>query len=278
MTVRVDMPFAGCIEELGLGLVGLTLKAAMNAQVHPKLYHSVRSLNCVCLAYSNTKEEIFGNFKLAGRGSIRKPPSVISWVVCLKKLKNRGESDAAQVIRQWNQAASKQTQIIGAKAATVKNLLSIMDEQTLNLIVQSVSEFTWEGCPFSDDCLATKRIFPGKHFRATSKAWTERQVVTAESVHMMVQHVLHEHSKKPVALRKKLSKSQMEELAEQAAIVWNLSVEVKTSVPVPEMTLKDCFLEKWVQGDAKVPGLPKLDLDAPRSLLALQCVINQCVF
>ena len=146
--------------------------------MHPVLYHSIRALHAVCIEYASPREEAFGNFKLAGRGSIRRPPSVISWVVCPKNLQRQGELDEGQVIKHRNRQASRQMQIAGAKAQCVKNLLTLMDEPALQVILDAVSEWGWEGAPFSEECLATKRIYPGRHFRATSKAWTDRQAVT----------------------------------------------------------------------------------------------------
>jgi hypothetical protein len=64
-------------------------------------------------------------------------------------------------------------------------------QDTLQLILNHISELGWDGSAFSDDALANKRILPGFVFKHISdKCWSERGRVTPASMTVMVRHVI----------------------------------------------------------------------------------------
>jgi hypothetical protein len=63
-------------------------------QTHPKLYDSILRIEVHRVEFASKREELFANFKLSHRGSIRKPPNVLTWVFALGKLqRNQAEAD-----------------------------------------------------------------------------------------------------------------------------------------------------------------------------------------
>jgi hypothetical protein len=98
-------------------------------QMHPKLFETVQTIYCVFISKANRKEEVFDNFKLSNRGSIRKPPSCFTWVGSLRKLDMNGDKATGAVVREWNAIAPKSDQIIGLKAQSVKAILELMPSQ-----------------------------------------------------------------------------------------------------------------------------------------------------
>ena len=57
-------------------------------------------------------------------------------------------------------------------------------------VVEHVSKHGWDGSCLSDDVLQSKKNVPGYVFRATSKEWTARGKVIADSMKSTVLHVL----------------------------------------------------------------------------------------
>ena len=72
---------------------------------------------------------------MGSRGSIRKAPDVITWSIDLAKLRAAGDKDAGTIIKAWNTEASKQQQLLGAKAQTLKNVLDLMPPEILDKVV-----------------------------------------------------------------------------------------------------------------------------------------------
>ncbi len=72
--------------------------------VTPKIQQTVSRINCQAPYFASKREELFVNFKLSARGSIRKPPHVMTWVDSLMKLRKAGDADAGGIIKAWNQA------------------------------------------------------------------------------------------------------------------------------------------------------------------------------
>ena len=105
-------------------------------------------------------------------------------------------------------------------ATQVKNLLELSNEQTVDLIVQSVSTWGWDNCPWSEDGLSTRKVYPGQHFKTVgSRKWTQRQVVTKESSNLMFRYIINKWLKTPQALRRKFTRQYLESRAELAAVV-----------------------------------------------------------
>ena len=66
-----------------------------NCQECPHLYDSVRKLHAYITNFVSKRDEIFENFRLSARGSIRKPPNCLTWVSALLSLQNAGDKDSS---------------------------------------------------------------------------------------------------------------------------------------------------------------------------------------
>ena len=83
--------------------------------------------------------------KFSSRGEVREAPDPITWVKSLLHLQKYASNiDAQAILSTWNQQATKSDRVVGAKYATVKNLLE-MDEETRSEITHSVSIYGWKG-------------------------------------------------------------------------------------------------------------------------------------
>jgi hypothetical protein len=221
--------------------------------VHPRLYASILQINVQCIKYNSKREEIFSNFRLSHQGAIRKAPSAITWVVALEALhEEHGETDAAAVLKVWNASASKQSQIVGGKAQTVKNIMQLMDKGAKVELIKHVAEHGWESCAWTDDVLASKKMYPGFAPRGGSKLWNERQKITGKSCKLMVESVQANHAKMNAGLKRPTSKLDAENLAAQAALAYALVAEVKGIMPISEDILEAKWLAKFAEADAKV--------------------------
>jgi len=128
--------------------------------VHPELLKSIQIIYAYRLLFVSKKDEILDNFKRSIRGSIRRPPNIMTWVVVLTNLKKHGE-DAASVVRQHNAQNARLGQLVGAKAQAVKNILDSLPSEALAVVVSHVQRLGWDDCVFSDDSLSSKKYLPG---------------------------------------------------------------------------------------------------------------------
>ena len=102
------------------------------------------------------------------------------------------------IIKAWNNEASRQHQIVGAKAQALKNVLDLMPQTVFTeVVVQAVSEMGWGKCPCIDDGFSNKRIYPGftPVGRSSSLAWRERLKVTDGSMRIMLMGQVDKHKK-----------------------------------------------------------------------------------
>ena len=100
-------------------------------------------------------------------GSIRQPPSVITWVRALEELSRGGmhAKDWSSVIQEWNTSTTSHFALTGGKAASVKLILEKMPEECKQFVFDIVSKFTWQKAPWSDDSLSSKKLYPGHIYR-----------------------------------------------------------------------------------------------------------------
>lgn len=84
----------------------------------------------------------FYNFKIASRGSIREPPSPITWVYALTSL----SGDSTSVINLWNSTSTRADKLQGGKYGTVKNLLD-MPVEMRTVVLKAANDMGWAGSP-----------------------------------------------------------------------------------------------------------------------------------
>ena len=231
-------------------------------QAFPALYHSVRNIRCVNVEFATKRGQLLDNMKLSTSGAIRKAPNVLSWVIGLRRLQECGDADQGAIVREWNEKCMSGSQLQGAKAQAVKLILMQCDMEALDILTKCVSEFGWEGCPFSEDALSSKKLYSGKNWNGKSKRWTALSEVSSQSITVMLQHVVNAHRKQLEVSRRKRSRQDLEIRAQAAAIVVNVGQEFVKSCPVG----MDAVQEAWVQ--------PFID-GSPRVEMELQCAIAE---
>ena len=89
-------------------------------QYLPKFYETVRVIWPCALKPGTAQDNIFLNFSISHRCSIRRAPSVVTWAQTLNKLKLAGASTWAQIVKEWNAKVAKSNQLTGQKATAVK--------------------------------------------------------------------------------------------------------------------------------------------------------------
>ena len=99
-----------------------------------------------------------------------------------------------------------------------------------NLIFQPFLSNIWlssPGCPFSDDSLSSKKIGPGWNFKSPktpkSSPWQSRLKTTEYSSILMLQIVSSQWAATKPAIRRKLTRSQLEEKAMVASLACPLT-------------------------------------------------------
>ena len=217
--------------------------------VHPGLARSLSSISCVYLYRATLIDRVFGAFRASVRGSIRKAPNVVSWVMFLNKAKDKGSSDSSALVRRWNSQATKAATIQGPKAQAVKNMLELMCQEERNIVVADISAKGWDNSVWTEEGLACKKMYPGTHFRCQSKKWTARKVVTPHSLRLML---LRSVQRGNMPAKCKLNKAATEAASEMAACVWNIAKEAQEMVPFTEEALENQFFNPWVQGNPAI--------------------------
>ena len=224
------------------------------ARYLPRLWHTSRKIHAQFLVFVNLRAQIFHRNKVEAGGSIRKAPNAITLAISLNNLSKAGDTDAGAIIKAWNHEASKQQQLGGGKAQALKNVLGLMPQKILgDVVLPAVSALGWEMCPWSDDAFANKRIFPGSGPRTGAQAWRERLTTTDESIHIMFLNQLDKHEKlSSRCTPPKLSKTKMDESAEQAALVHAVVGMVRSQMPIPEGIMQDQFVIPWIANDPQM--------------------------
>ena len=75
-----------------------------------------------------------------------------------------------------------------------------------------IQEVSWENSPWSEEVLGSKKIIPGFNGRFSSKSWTERSQITPQSCQLAVEHINEAHRMLPIAVRRKITKADAEEV------------------------------------------------------------------
>ncbi len=226
-------------------------------KVHPTLYTTVKKIFCYCLTMPDRRAQMFLNFRLSNRGSIRKPPHVFSWVFSLEILmKENGDADATNVIKVWNTEASDNSQLVGSKATAVRLVLT-MPLPAKTEIRTYVGLVGWDNCPWNEDALSSKKIYPSANSAGVvvlkpKMGWPDRLRITSESMLLMVRHVHAIHTKQKGCTLKKESRGSIEEIAQMAALCINLIPEVQALMPITAETLQTDWVEKFSAGDSRV--------------------------
>ena len=74
------------------------------AQAFHPLIASLQAVHAKVVMFQTKRAELLHNFSVSVRGSIRKAPSVWTWVASLRSLKVKGDSDMTSVIKSYNES------------------------------------------------------------------------------------------------------------------------------------------------------------------------------
>ena len=233
------------------GILTMQLDNQRALDLFPKILLSARCLYFYVQKVADKKDLIMANFAQSYRSSIRQAPNVITWITVLMKVAKEGVVPGALIL-EWN-AGHKANALTGNKAAAVKTVMERMPLRALQLVVEEAGREGWSECPWTEEALASKKIYPGSVFKHSGKQhWVKYGQVTEASVEIMVAAVHVRSRMKIVQLRKKVPKKDVEELAEVAAMVDALRLEVLRAAPVPVDRLEKEFVQPFCRGDQAV--------------------------
>ena len=122
----------GCVVLMILHLArarGLKLE-----QLHPRLHNSVLRVYVYHSPQSTRRAEAITNMQLSCRGSIRKPPNVITFAAMAVNLAENGDADFGSFVKDWNQVSGRTHMIIGQKFSTRKLLMEAAPRRGLDRI------------------------------------------------------------------------------------------------------------------------------------------------
>lgn len=198
------------------------------------------------VSHATVQEEVFHNFKVSLRNSIRRPPNMLTWIGTLQSLKHCGYFDSAGVIAKFNAGVAKSFQLVGSKATAIGNLMAQYPPELLDLLQQHVSKYGWENSALSDDNLSTKKVLPSFTFKAPHKSWKKFASMSVEASWLTWRRVFADFAKNSAG--RKPDKSIVEGVAETAALLVNMANLLQESCPLKDEDKQAWILEKWVHG------------------------------
>lgn len=216
--------------------------------VHPKLYTSVLRIFMFHHPHSSKRSIVLHGMKDSVRGSIRRPPNIITITTNIHKLKASGDCDYQGFLKMWNEISGKTYQITGAKAVALRLILEVMPEKGYVVIMAHVSRVGWTMALFSEDNISSKKIYPGHQHKGKSAKWIARKKVTKESFVLDVQRHITIYENLPVFMRTKVSKQAMEETSMISAIVYNIGQELLANIPLDKDILQLKFYDRYAAG------------------------------
>ena len=123
----------------------------------------------------------------------------------------------------------------------------------MDRILQHAWDLGWTQCFWSDENLASKKIYPGYQFPCKSKAWTPRVRTSAKSMHLMTLRAHTTQDKSLPCMRKKPDLAEVEGLAERACVVLALAKEVQQTHPnISDNMLQDGWILEWADGSDQI--------------------------
>ena len=96
-------------------------------------------------------------------------------------------------------------------------------EEVQDKILEHVGNVSWDDSCWTEDTLASKKIYPGYQFQSKSKQWLSRLKTSEESMGLMVSRLQAVHEQTPSFMRaKKPDMKAVESMSERAAVVLAL--------------------------------------------------------
>ncbi len=122
----------------------------------------------------------------------------------------------------------------------------------LDKIIDHVGSLGWEGSCWSHDNLSSKKLYPKFQFPAKCKKWLSRLKTSEESINLLVSRIHTVHEQMPVYMRWKLTISEVEQLAERAAGIYELGQELIQSTQVKLEDVQREFYDAWAAGSQHI--------------------------
>jgi hypothetical protein len=222
--------------------------------VHSKLHRTICKIYVHHQIMDSRMDEALKNMKISCKGSLRKPPNVISIAGMVRSLFEVGMRDFGAFVRKWNAMSGRQHQIIGQRAVSLRLLFETAPPFVVDLIFDHVLLLSWESCAWSEDNMSSQRLHPRYQFPATSKKWLPRLKVTEEaSMDPTVRRIQTAFSMTAqVYLRKKTTKADNEALSERGACVWHCGQELQLHSPITDEKLWECWYAPWAEGNEAI--------------------------
>lgn len=126
-----------------------------------------------------------------------------------------------------------------------------------------VGTMGWANACWTEENLASKRLFPGHSFTSRSRKWAARLKVSDESFRLMVKNVQNsvESWRSDMCKRPVYDLVFMEGVAEKAAALVSLAKEFCKEHPVAMTVVEEKILKAWSEGDERI------DMDVHAALL-----------
>ena len=223
-------------------------KVGLNVKNHPKLYQSLSVVYVHHLQKDSKLDEALATMKFSARGHIRKKTNIIQTVVMIENLYKHGLNDFTIFIRKWNGMSGTADRIVGRKSMAIKLLYETASCDARELLLKGIGKHGWDSCPWSEDTLASKKLYPKFQFPAKTKKWVNWLKTDDQSMQLVINHVQMAHDKKPEYMRKKLEVAELDHLCERAAFVIGLLKWVPTMVPIKPEKLTSDFVSVWAKG------------------------------
>ena len=154
----------------------------------------------------------------------------------------------------------------------------------MDAILAHVGNLSWDAAVWSDDNLATKKLYPKFQFTCKAKSWLPRLKTSEKSMELCVLRLQRLHEKKPEYQRKKPDSAVVDECSQLAALAANLAQEIQLVVPISKSKIDENFLIPFSEGCAliqkelEVALLEKSDKFEVRSIPTFRRLIEEQAF
>jgi len=225
-------------------------KEGLDVKNHPKLYQSLFVVYVHHLQKDTKLDEALATMKFSSRGAIRKKTNVIQTVFMIEKLFTHGGlTDFTVFVRKWNAMSGNSDRILGRRSMAIKQLYECAPKAARELLLVGIGKTGWDNSPWSDDTLASKKLYPKFQFPSKSKKFANWIKTDDESMLLLIRHVHHDHDKRPSYMQKKMELHELESLCMRAAFVMNISRWVPSQMPIDQKKLQENFLNVWEKGE-----------------------------
>ena len=217
--------------------------------LHPIFHSSACALYAHQMVMASKVDEGCFNMAFNVMSSVRKPPNVLVHLHVVQKLQmQHGLVHYSSFVKSWNAKVIRSFCIVGKKAMVLKLLMEHCPHAVQALIVKHCAKLGWVGSVWSEDALATKKLYPGHQFPAKNKLWLVRLKTTEQSTLIAIQRLQVKHEQSPSFLKKKKTPDEVEKVSEMAAAIANIAVEVVGRLPVAPDVIHKGWVLKWATG------------------------------